>query len=259
MSYSDFEMAEKDPNLTTLKITGFSNDHLIINNEKHNANVRLALNYAIDKDALIKATLRGYGVEAISDMFPGSPFYNPNVKPNPYDPERAKQLLTQAKWDFNRELLCYVQADQATRVQVAEMIQQQLAAIGVKVQIQQADMSTISAALFAGTHDIAVMGSASTPFEPDNAHFYFRPIPNGWNRMAAGNEFDELYTKGFAAINPDERKVFYWEIQEKIVQQVPMILLFHKDNLYVHNQRIKSAPFEDFPIKNWKYWEWEIN
>jgi peptide/nickel transport system substrate-binding protein len=258
MSYSDFEMAEREPSLTTLKITGFSNDHLIINNEKHNETVRLAFDYAINRDALIEACLKGYGVRSISDIYPDSPFYNSNVKGNPYNPEKAKQLLAQANWNPNYELLCYVQADQAIRVQAAEMIQQMFAAVGVKMQIQQADMGTISAALFAGDHDIAVMGSASTPFEPDNAQFYFRPIPNGWNRMAEGNEFIALFLKGLESVDIEKRKPYYYEIQEKIVQKVPMALLFHKDNLYVHNKRVKSAPFEDFAIKNWKYWEWDI-
>jgi peptide/nickel transport system substrate-binding protein len=258
MNYSDFEMAKNDPNLVTLNVTGFSNEHLIINNEKHNETVRLAFDYAINRDALIEACLRGYGVRALSDMYPGSPFFNKNVKPNPYDPEKAKQLLAQAKWDPNYQLLCYVQADQAIRVQAAEMIQQMFSLVGVKMQIQQADMSTISAALFAGDHDVAVMGSASTPFEPDNAQFYFRPIPNGWNRMAADNEFIKLYLNGLKSVSLEGRLPYYLEIQEKIVQKVPMALLFHKDNLYVHNKRVLSAPFEDFPIKNWKYWEWKI-
>jgi peptide/nickel transport system substrate-binding protein len=258
MSYSDFEMAENEPGLTTLKITGFSNDHMLINNEKHNERIRLAFDYAIDRDALIEACLKGYGVRSISDIYPDSPFRNPNVKSNPYDPEKARQLLAQEKWNSNYEMLCYVQADQAIRVQAAEMIQQMFAAVGIKMQIQQADMGTISAALFAGNHDVAVMGSASTPFEPDNAQFYFRSIPNGWNRMAEGNEFITLFLKGLESVNIEERKPYYYELQEKLVQKVPMAFLFHKDNLYVHNKRVKNVPFEDFALKNWKYWEWVI-
>jgi hypothetical protein len=37
-----------------------------------------------------------------------------------------------------------------------------------------------------------------------------------------------------------------------------MAFLFHKDNLYVHNKRVISANFEDFGLKNWRYWEWDV-
>ena len=58
--------------------------------------VRQALNYAVDVDALVKVVLAGYG-QQIATMFPSSAFgYSSTVKPYPYDPQKAKQLLAAA-------------------------------------------------------------------------------------------------------------------------------------------------------------------
>jgi peptide/nickel transport system substrate-binding protein len=257
LAYADYEMAKNDPNLVALQQPGFSHDHVIINNEKHNKFIRQAIESAINKQALVDACLRGYGTAANTPYAPMH-LYHKNEPGNTYNPDRARALLRQAGWNPNYEMLCYVQSDQAIRIQAAQMIQQMLAEVGVKVKIQQADMGTISAALFRGDHDIAVMGSAATPFEPDADQFYYQPIPDGWNRMANGNPFITLMQKGVSLTSFEQRKPIYDQFQDMLPEEVPMIFLFNKDNLMVHTKRVKNAPFADFPIKDWKYHEWEI-
>jgi peptide/nickel transport system substrate-binding protein len=62
----------------------------------HDRRVRLAMNLAIDRDALIQKLMQGYGV-AVGSGIPTTDFgYDPTVKPHPYDPERAKKLLAEA-------------------------------------------------------------------------------------------------------------------------------------------------------------------
>ena len=58
--------------------------------------VRQAINYAVDKDAIVKNRLLGYG-RISSGQLVGSDAYgfNPELKPYPYDPERAKKLLAE--------------------------------------------------------------------------------------------------------------------------------------------------------------------
>ena len=58
--------------------------------------IRLAMNYAVDKNAIIKTLLKGMGQSA-AVLFPGEIGYDPNLKPYPYDPKKAKQLLVEAR------------------------------------------------------------------------------------------------------------------------------------------------------------------
>lgn len=69
--------------------------------------VRLALNLAVDKNAIIRAIFEGEGAQGISPFFaPGSEFIDPSLKPLGYDPKRAKQLLAEAGYPngFSREI-----------------------------------------------------------------------------------------------------------------------------------------------------------
>ena len=61
-----------------------------------NTKVRQALNYAVDKDKIIKELYKGYAIP-IGSGIPNTDFgYNPKIKPYPFDPARARQLLTEA-------------------------------------------------------------------------------------------------------------------------------------------------------------------
>ena len=64
--------------------------------------VRQAFDYALDKEAIRKTILAGTGRIATSTIVGPDWAVNPNVKPRPYDPDKAKALLKDAGWDFNR-------------------------------------------------------------------------------------------------------------------------------------------------------------
>ena len=63
--------------------------------------VRLALDYAIDKDEIIKGVLLGLGRVSTGPFPPESWAYNKDVKPVPYDPQKAKELLKEAGWEYH--------------------------------------------------------------------------------------------------------------------------------------------------------------
>jgi ABC-type transport system substrate-binding protein len=61
-----------------------------------NLKVRQAVMHAVDTEAIAKSVLNGLAVPTNQYNTPASPFYNPDVKGYPYDPEKAKQLLAEA-------------------------------------------------------------------------------------------------------------------------------------------------------------------
>ena len=109
----------------------------------------------------------------------------------------------------------------------------------------------------AGDYDFAIMGSASAPFEPSESSGYFNVAPNGWTHMTDGS-WTELYNEGLKGLTFDERKEAYYELQRRLVAEVPMAFLYHRDQLFASSQRLVDVPFEDFSIKAWKYWEWKV-
>jgi peptide/nickel transport system substrate-binding protein len=107
-----------------------------------NAKVRLALNYAVDKDAIVKELLRGYGKPLQGQ--PLSPEYfgfDPTLRAFPYDPARAKQMLAEAGYPGSALHLEYYapQGRYTNDAEVAKAIAGQLQAVGVQVNLHVFD------------------------------------------------------------------------------------------------------------------------
>lgn len=105
--------------------------------------VRLALNYAVDSDAIIKSVFHGVGARMgtfISQYYPyGS---NPDVKPYPYDPAKAKALLAAAGYPDGFEIV--LNDAVGTPKEMAEAVAAYLGQVGVRVKINRIDYAAWS-------------------------------------------------------------------------------------------------------------------
>ncbi len=105
--------------------------------------VRLALNYAVDSDAIIKSVFHGVGARMgtyISKYYPyGS---NPDVKPYPYDPAKAKALLKEAGYPNGFDIT--LNDAVGTPKEMAEAVAAYLGQVGVKVKINRIDYAAWS-------------------------------------------------------------------------------------------------------------------
>lgn len=97
--------------------------------------VRQAMNYAVNWDEIIQYVLNGYAYRNASSVGALTQGYDPNLKPYPYDPAKAKQLLAQAGYSdgFETTLDGPIGRYNADK-EVAEAIVGQLARVGVRVK-----------------------------------------------------------------------------------------------------------------------------
>lgn len=99
--------------------------------------VRQALNYAVNKEAIVESLLAGRGAPAGQGATPNAFGYNAAVEPYPYDPEQAQELLAAAGYDegfdFTAEIVVGSFPGDA---QIYQAMQQDLAAVGVNVDLQ---------------------------------------------------------------------------------------------------------------------------
>ena len=96
---ADLEKMKTDPKIQLMSQEGLNVAYIAFNTEKapfDNVKVRQALNYAADKDTIIKVVYQGAGVPATNPLPPTIWGYNKEVKDYPYDLEKAKQLLVEA-------------------------------------------------------------------------------------------------------------------------------------------------------------------
>jgi glutathione transport system substrate-binding protein len=97
--------------------------------------VREAINYAINKKALIKVAFGGYG-DTMNGVVPTSVDYGVEMKPWPYDPAKAKALLKEAGYPNGFTSTLWSAYNDGTSVKVVQFLQQQLAQVGIKVSLQ---------------------------------------------------------------------------------------------------------------------------
>ena len=113
--------------------------------------VRLAMNYAVDKDAIVSKILAGTTRVASQGTVPGIPGYNPNLKAFPYDPAKAKALLAEAGYAKGFKLVVAVYGGLLPNdTTVFQKVAQDLAAIGVQVELRSMTFADYARRLFNG-------------------------------------------------------------------------------------------------------------
>ncbi len=128
--------------------------------------VRQALVYAIDRRQLVDQLLKGHGEVVDGFLSSASPFYDENIVPMEYDPEKAKELLEQAGWDGSQTLRFYVNSGDNTFVNGVQVIVAQWAAVGIKAEITTVDLATLMTVAGTTDYDIMAVQYTYAPVDP---------------------------------------------------------------------------------------------
>lgn len=196
--------------------------------------VRQALNYAIDKEAYIKVVKTGLGSKLDSSMSSKTQYYSPQTGYD-YDPEKAKQLLAEAGYPDGFQAEIWGENDSET-VKGMQFIQQQLAQIGVELEVKSMEGGTLSNEInsaaspeeakiqmwyvswspSSGDADGATRGLFSSEMFP----------PNGSNTAYYKNDnVDKWIAEANAAVDPEQAKSIYADIQKQIWEDAPWMFM----------------------------------
>jgi peptide/nickel transport system substrate-binding protein len=225
----------------------------LMNNKKpfDDKRVRLALNYAIDKQQIIKAVLHGYGKVSTGPIPPVINWaYPKDAQAFPYDPAKAKQMLESAGFTMvNGQLTkdgqqLTIQLTTSTGVidgpQLAQILQGALGQIGIKATINMVPFSQLWTGLFAGQFQSSVEYLAEQP----NADF-----TNDLSCAGTRNRFfycnpkvDALLAKARATVDQNPRAQIYRDLQKELVDDPPGVYLYYPQELRSINKRVHGFP-----------------
>lgn len=214
---------------------------LMINvNTVTDVRVRKAISYAINRKVIVDNLLKGDG-EAIELPYLGaSPFINKKLPTAVYDPEKAKQLLQEAGWDFNRTLNFDVPSGNKVREQAADIIVDNLKNVGLKVQIQKYDFVTSMAKAKKGEYDLYILGLTVYPTSPDLSHILKTGMSLNLSKYSS-KEMDDLLVAGKSTIDPVKRQEIYDKVQELFMKDLPCPGVFAPTNLKAVNKRVVAG------------------
>jgi peptide/nickel transport system substrate-binding protein len=207
-------------------------DHILVNHSHpplDNKMVRKALNMAIDQDAIVDAVTFGFGVKANSFFPLDGMDYNKDNPNYPYDPDKAKAMLAkEGVSDLSLDFVI-VSGDSAHE-QIAVLVKDQLAKIGVSVNIVKMEAGQQWDALVAGDYDLGLMWWVNDIFDPDQkAKFcvYGDPENRSYYTNYKNPEVTKLVDEAAVELDPEKRKQLYFEIQRIAKDDVHWIDLYY--------------------------------
>lgn len=255
----DIARLEKDPKIKLDSTETLRVLYIGINCLKkpfNDVRVRQALNYAVDKESIVKNIYQGRALVASGIVAPLTTGYFP-VKGYPYDPEKAKKLLAEAGYPQGfKAKLWSPQGRYPKDFELAQAVQQQLKKVGVDCTLDTMEWAAYLAATRKppeeNESELFLIGWAPSTAE---ARWILYPlytteqwVPKGNNRSFFSNkEFDELVNKFTRATNKAEMDKYLKEAQELLVKEAPSIfLLVTKETIGYHHKLkgVINSPLE---------------
>jgi peptide/nickel transport system substrate-binding protein len=241
-----------DPQLQLLAQPGMNVGYLAMNLDKppfDNRLVRLALNHAIDKQALVDHFYQGLAQAAVNPIPPTLWGYNDTIAAYPCDPERARELLRQAGFPkgFDTELWAMPVSrpymPQPDRI--AQAIQADLAAVGVRARIVQWEWGTYLDKLANGEHPMALLGWTGDNGDPDNFLYVLLDLAAAEKPAAniafyRSEEVHQLLSE--ARRQPDQaaRAELYRRAQVLIHRDAPWVPLVHATQTIAFSRQVRG-------------------
>ena len=172
---ADLDAMRKDANVNVLEQPGLNIGYLAYNTTKKpfdDVRVRKAVNMAMDKKAIVSAVYLSTGVPATNPIPPTEWSYNKSIKDDAYDPAAAKKLLAEAGYPngFTTDLWAMpVQRPYNPNAKrIAELMQADLAKIGVKAEIKSFEWGEYRKRMQNGEHQMGMLGWTGDNGDPDN-------------------------------------------------------------------------------------------
>ncbi len=258
--YNQLEIFRADPAYTVHSENVARIDIISINNKRapfDDKILRQAMNYAVNKDAIIQNVLFGNG-EMATSFLPKMPGRDPNSPGYPYDLDKAKEMVAQSKSPngFAGEL--FVNSANSVDSQIAQLVAADLSQIGGDITITSVDGNAILEKLFT-TFDFDLCGSSyytTDIIDPDELASFVVLSKGGSGSMGTqyvNEEADKLILAAQMETDPDKRQELYNQIQAIHLDDAPYIFLFYPGGSAVSHAYVQN--FRILPTGNYRLWE----
>jgi ABC-type transport system substrate-binding protein len=213
--------------------------------------VRKAFNYAVDKKGIVKRILFDDAQPMDGPVSPMLFGYARMERQYDYNPDKAKQLLKEANFDFNQTIrLATPEGRYLFDTQVAEAVQAYLQAIGVKVELRVYEWRTYMAAVHKEEHpemDVALLGWGPSAMDADGTlygQFHTSVIPpKGLGSAFYSNpEFDKIMEESRLEQNPEKRKALLVQASKIVWDDCPWLWLHVEKFVIAYSSKIQNMP-----------------
>jgi peptide/nickel transport system substrate-binding protein len=216
-----------------------------------NRQIRKALNYAVDMSAIVNGVLLGQGEVLATVLQPMSFGYNTSLKPYPYDPDQARQMLRSAGYPSDRPLRVY---SHASNQDMANALILFFTKVGLKASLVTTDSYRPDSTGSEAPWDLFVGSWGNSTLDPVGI------IPPKFKSDGRGNYsgyanpgVDLLISNAENTTDMKLRAAYYQRVQEIIHEDAPMVFGFSADEIYALRDNVKDfkpSPTGFFRLKN---------
>jgi peptide/nickel transport system substrate-binding protein len=255
---------QREPQLETVESPGTDYQYIGLNLRDpvlKDLRVRQAIAYAIDRKAIVEYLRRGLAKSAVGMLPPFSWAFEPDVVSFNYDPARARTLLDEAGYrdpdgegpEPRLHLSLKVSNIEFNRLQSA-VIQQNLRAVGIALDVRMYEFSTLYADVVKGSFQMfTLQWTGGSVADPDILRRVFHSTqvpPIGFNRgYFKDPEVDRLLDEAAVSTDDGRRRALYGQVQKIVAKAAPYISLWYKTNVAVSQRTLTGIhvlPLADF-------------
>ena len=208
--------------------------------------VRKAMSLAIDRKAIVNRVLFGLAQVNSQLMLKGAYGYNPDMKPERYDPEAARKLLAEAGYTDKINLTIHAQSDRYTSsVQVCEAIAQMFARVGIKTQVRGIPDKVLIPKALNRELSMFYLGWGMTtgdPSSPMRVGWHTRNVEEGWGTWNMGrysnDRLDAKIEEAVSTIDSAEREKVYQEAAAIGIGDLLWITLHNEMNTWASRKGV---------------------
>lgn len=265
LSSDAYQALGRDPNLRIEQFPGANVVYLALNvraeppDSLRDARVRQAIAHAINREEIVRSLLLGQARIAHS-ILPESSWAAATGQIYAYDPARARQLLDEAgfrdpdgdgpRGRFPRPIV-YKILGSAAISQYAQVIQNALAQVGIPVQIETMELSSLIEAQRNRQYQITSNRWVGGNQDP----IFLRDVftTNGtFNRTGYTNsEVDRILQEATTTTERERARALYTEAQAIISREMPMLPLWYPDNMVIARRRVGNIRID--PSGDWRF------
>lgn len=220
--------------------------------------IRRAINYAIDREKLIKHFRNNLGIPATAGFIPGGlPSFNPQVvKGFTYNPDKARELLLEAGYPGGKNLPEIMLYSTETYLDLFEFIQSQLAECNIKIKIMVEKAPVLTQAI--ANNEIPFYRKSWIGDYPDEENFmslfYSKNFsPKGFNYTHYNNPiFDKMYEQARNCLNDSLKKSLYQKMDQMLVDDAPIVPLYYDEVVRLVNKKVDGLTTNPMNLLNLK-------
>jgi peptide/nickel transport system substrate-binding protein len=244
---TDIKDVRADPKLklSTALSLGYQGITINIGNDKskgplsQSAKVRQALDLAIDREAVNQVVYNGEFVPGNQWINPEHPYYQKAYPVRPRDLDKAKALLKEAGITGPIPVDLMVPKNVETET-VAQVIQSMAAEAGFDLKIRVTELATALKQAEAGEYQAFIL-DWSGRIDPDGNSYIFHKTKAPQNYSAYSNpDVDKALDDARLVTEMAQRKSIYEKMTKSILEEEPIIYLYHRRNLIAHTTRLEG-------------------